>query len=329
MKKLFLLPLIGLSSFSFCQSYAPAAGENGSTAIEYNDPSFVAWAKHVEVTRGYVNIEDTTVEYQGSNKATFGAPEDAIGPVSNSTTDAVSLGDSGIAIVTFNKPITNGLGFDFVVFENGVTDNFLELAHVEVSSDGIHYVRFPSHSETQTNTAIGSFGSLDPTYLYNLAGKYRAGFGTPFDLEELKDSSNLDIKKITHVKIIDVVGSLGVDGTTDSEGNKINDPFPTPFNSGGFDLSGIGVINEYSDLGLKIEKLNFEVYPNPSAGIIHINLNNINANELVIMDEMGKLIKEYLDLDYHQSIQINLSPGVYFIQLKTQNMVINQKVVIQ
>ena len=329
MKKLFLLPLIGLSSFSFCQSYAPAAGEVGSTAIEHNDPSFVAWATHIEVTRGYVNIEDTTIEYQGNNKTTFGEPENAIGPAGNITTNAVSLGDSGIAIITFNKPITNGLGFDFAVFENGLNDNFLELAHVEVSSDGIHYVRFPSHSLTQTLTPVGGFGSLDPTNINNLAGKYRVGFGTPFDLEELKDSSNLDVEKITHIKLIDVVGSLGAHGTTDSYGNIINDLFPTPFHSGGFDLTGVGVINEYNDLGLQVEEINFEVYPNPSKGIIHIHLNNMNAKELIVMNGMGQTIKEYSNEELQQPIQIDLSPGFYFIQVKTESKIINQKVIIQ
>lgn len=329
MKKLFILPLIGFSSLSFCQSYAPAAGESGSTAIEYNDPNFVAWATHIEITRGFVNIEDTTVEYQGNNRTSFGVPENAIGPVSNITTDAVSLGDSGIAIITFNKPITNGPGFDFAVFENGLNANFLELAHVEVSSDGIHYVRFPSHSLTQTNTPVGGFGTLEPTDLYNLAGKYRVGFGTPFDLEELKDSSNLNVEEITHVKLIDVVGSLGSHGTFDSYGNKINDLFPTPFNTGGFDLSGVGVINENNNVNLNVEKLSFKVYPNPSNGTIHIQLNNMKPQELIVKNAMGESVKKYTASASQHSLQMDLSPGIYFIQVKTQNKVSTQKVIIQ
>ena len=45
----------------------------------------------------------------------------------------VSLGDGGYAVVTFDKPITNGPGYDFAVFENGLNDSFLELAFVVVS----------------------------------------------------------------------------------------------------------------------------------------------------------------------------------------------------
>lgn len=327
MNKFFFLFLVGASTFSHAQSYAPAAGQPGSTAIAYDNPIFVGWASHIEVHRGYINITDTSAVYNGSNRATFGVPANAIGPASNISTETVSLGDSGIAIVTFDTPIQNGTGPDFAVFENGVTDNFLELAHVEVSSDGINYVRFPSHSETQTDSQIGSFGTVDPTYLYNLAGKYRAGFGTPFDLEELKDSLNLDVNAITHVKIIDVVGSIGPKGTLDSYGNKINDLFPTPFNTGGFDLAGIGVIHQQS-LDVHTEKLNFSVYPNPSQGQINIQLYS-PADELFVVNNLGQQIK-YISIKQTTSpILFDLPQGIYFIHLKYGNQLIHQKVVVQ
>ncbi|MCZ7193760.1 hypothetical protein, partial [Salmonella enterica] len=43
----------------------------------------------------------------------------------------VSLGDNGVAILEFAKPIKNGAGPDFAVFENAFdlgTNQFLELA---------------------------------------------------------------------------------------------------------------------------------------------------------------------------------------------------------
>lgn len=80
---------------------------------------------------------------------------------------------------------------------------------------------------------------------YDLAGKYIAGYGTPFDLSELAGvSPYLNVNDVTEVRITDVVGSIDpLYGTRDSLGNLINDPFPTPFTSSGFDLNGIGVIN--------------------------------------------------------------------------------------
>lgn len=328
MNKYIFLLLSICSSLAFGQSYAPAAGEPGSTAIEYNDPIFVGWATNVEIERGYINISDTNIYYGASNKATFGSPANAIGPASNITTDAVSLGDSGIAIITFGLPITNGQGADFAVFENGLNDSFLELAHVEVSSDGINYVRFPSHSQTQTNTPVGSFGALDPTYLYNLAGKYKVGFGTPFDLEELKGSPGLNVDYITHVKIIDVVGSLDEHGTVDSYGNKINDLFPTPFESGGFDLNGVGVIHQ-TTVGLSSEEISFNVYPNPSSGIITIEINNTDAKELIITNTLGKQFERKTISNSNKTLHFELPKGVYFIHIQSLNKMISQRIVIK
>ena len=328
MNKYTLTLLIASTGFAFGQTYAPAAGESGSTAIVYDDVQFVNWASNVEIQRGYLDISDTSVYQLGSNKASFGSPSDAIGPATTITTNTVSLGDSGVAVATFPLPITNGAGFDFAVFENSFDDTYLELAHVEVSSDGINYVRFPSHSQTQTNTSIGGFGFLDPTYLHNLAGKYGAGWGTPFDLEELKDSANLNIDAITHVKIIDVVGAIDSYGTSDSYGNKINDPYPTPFSSGGFDLSAIGVIHQ-ATLGLSSEEIRFLVYPNPSRGEISIELNGLGLKSLVITNSLGRKVEQISISNTQEKLSFNLPKGVYFIHLKNDSKVKSQRVVIQ
>src|SRR5690554_995843 len=331
MNKIISTLLIGASTLTFAQSYSPVAGETGSTAIKADSSIFVAWAKNVEVTRGFVNISDTTVEAEGSNRASAGAPENAIGPSNNSI---VSLGDSGIAIVTFNTPITNGAGYDFAVFENGFSHTFLELAHVEVSSDGVNFVRFPSHSETQIDTQVGGFGALDATYLNNLAGKYKGGFGTPFDLEELKDSANLNVNKITHVKVVDVIGSIGSEGSLDSYGNKIHDQFPTPFASGGFDLDAVGVINEYNGIDDETNSLNtvalsFNIYPNPSSGIVNIRTNGVGEKNILISNSLGQKVKTISNVQPNEVIQVELPKGIYFIHIETQSKLESRKVVVR
>ena len=77
----------------------------------------------------------------------------------------VSLGDGGYGILTFDEPIDNGLGWDFAVFENSFSDDFLELAFVEVSSDGINFFRFPATSLTQDIVQVGGFGNIDANEL--------------------------------------------------------------------------------------------------------------------------------------------------------------------
>lgn len=241
MKALFLL--LALSTTVFAGPYAPAAGLAGTTAIPANSSLFKGWATAVpQLTLGPIDLDDPE-----GDLASWGAITDVLG-VSNAAADnlpVLSLGDGGSITLTFGQPIANGAGADFAVFENGLSDTFLELAYVEVSSNGSTFHRFSSFSLTPTTTQIGSFGLLDPTNLHNLAGKYRAGFGTPFDLAELNGFPGLNINAVTHVRIIDVVGSIDpAYARRDSQNRIINDPWPTFFETGGFDLDAVGVIHQ-------------------------------------------------------------------------------------
>ena len=227
-------------------TFDPQVGQPGSLGIPNTSPLFQEWASSVvSITRGPEDISNPS-----SPLASFGTPSNALGYANGVSTHVVSLGDGGSITLSFAKPIANGPGADFAVFENGFLSGgpglaYLELAFVDVSSDGVHFFRFPSISETQTTTQVGAFGLLDASNLHDLAGKYIAGYGTGFDLSELAGvSPYLNINDVTEVKITDVVGSINpLYGTRDSLGNLINDPWTTPFPSSGFDLNGIGVIN--------------------------------------------------------------------------------------
>ena len=229
--------------------FAPPAGGEGSTAVAADDARFVEWAQSVEIVRGPVEITEPDGEV-----ASYGSSADAVGPadatgwypdpeVPEDPTpwQVVSLGDGGTATARFARPVADGPGPDFAVFENSFNDTFLELAFVEVSSDGVHFARFPATSLTPVGTQI--FGGIDATDIHNLAGKYRAGFGTPFDLAEIHDP-RVNTAAVTHVRIVDVVGSIDPAlATRDADGRIVNDPFTTPYESGGFDLDAVGVLH--------------------------------------------------------------------------------------
>ncbi|MBX2902980.1 MAG: T9SS type A sorting domain-containing protein [Chitinophagales bacterium] len=255
--KYVLMALCGILFATGYGQYAPSAGTAGSSAIHKDSVVFVSWATHCNIVRGWQNIADTTL-----GRTTVG---DSLAPVGKAGENGVlSLGDGGYAVCTFASPIKNDAGFDFAVFENSFDDSFLELAFVEVSSDGVNFFRFPAHSLTDTATQTASFGLTDAKLLNNLAGKYRANFGTPFDLEEMTGIPGLDITHITHVKIIDVVGSIdNAYATRDTAGNKVNDPFPTPFPSGGFDLDAVGVIHQQPTVSIREVGVVAAVFPNP------------------------------------------------------------------
>ncbi|MEI6899095.1 MAG: T9SS C-terminal target domain-containing protein [Bacteroidota bacterium] len=322
-----LLFFFPLSTFLFAQ-YPPPAGQTGSTAIFADSAVFINWAKECTVQLGYVNMEDTSVYYAGSNKADYGTTLDALEKADG---HVISLGDHGVATLTFNPPVTNGIGFDFAVFENGLNDSFLELAFVEVSSDGIRFVRFPAVSLTQFTAQVATFGTIDATQINNFAGKYRVLFGTPFDLNELKDSSGIDITKITHIRILDVGGSINLQfASYDSHGHIINDPFPTPFNTGGFDLDAIGVIHENTQsVGTLGNIPAIRIFPNPVEDFLRVQCTSTEPVNMKIWIP-GNLRSEF-EVTFTSALtaDITLLPAGFYIAsfLFPDGRLVNQKII--
>lgn len=240
-----LTVVLTLTAAAQAGPFLPGADVSGSSAVSNTSPNILGWATGFEdLIRGPIDIANP-----GAGNATFGSGAEAVGPASGVSTDVVSLGDGGQITLTFNTAITDRPGADFAVFENGLqfgASYFLELGFVEVSSDGTNFFRFDAVSLTQTATQLGAFDPIDPTEVNNLAGKYIAGFGTPFDLGELAGVSGLlDIGNVTHVRVVDAVGSLDpAYRTLDSLGNPVNEPYSTAFASGGFDLDGIAVLHQ-------------------------------------------------------------------------------------
>lgn len=311
MNKIILI-LLALPSFLHAQSFHPAPGNPGTNAIKKDSSCFVSWASGGTVQRGYLDIADTTITASGSNRASYGNLNQAFGPATGSVTDVLSLGDSGVATLSFSQFIMDGPGYDFAVFENGFMDDYIEMAHVEVSSDGIHFFRFPSTSEIPTTTQASNATYTDCRMIDNLAGKYRLGYGTPFDLSDLPNDPNLNKSAVTLVRIIDVIGAVSGHTTTDQFGTVINDPYPTPFESGGFDLEAIGIIN--GTLGLNdSEILQAKVSPNPATDYFQTTCNGEADLSLYSADGRLLLAQKHFDSTF---ISVNeFASGVYYLQL--------------
>jgi molybdopterin-guanine dinucleotide biosynthesis protein len=314
MSKYFLLSALSCFFYNANAQFAGAAGTPSSNAIHQDSSIFLNWAKTCNINRGFQDISNPNLGF-----ATQGNDTLALGKAG--TNGTVSLGDGGTAILTFEPPITNGLGYDFAVFENAFLEGFLELAFVEVSSDGTNFFRFPPTSYLPNTTQIGAFDPIsDPTKINNLAGKYRATFGTPFDVEELSNHPNLNINAITHLKIIDVVGSINpAYATYDQYNNPINDPFPTPFESSGFDLDAVGVIHQQA-VSTNTENnpdISITLYPNPFRETIFIS-HNTNSNTpltLNIYDAIGQKIAHCNITPPFQYNTNHLPNGIYVVQL--------------
>lgn len=300
-----LLPSLGKAQF------APALGLPGHIAMHKDSSAFVAWATGIVLERGPMQIGvdslgDTWVgnEVEGIGKA--------------GSNGVICLGDGGKATATFDMPIANGPGYDFAVFENSFDGLFLELAFVEVSSDGIHFVRFPCFSHSDTLPGTGSFGYTQPEKIHNLAGKYPVFYGTPFDLQELWGTPELDINRITHVRVVDVIGTMDPAWAgRDVTGRKIADPWPTPFPSGGFDLDAVGVIHS-APAGLDdTERLGWQVFPQPAVDALFVKNDVLFANSLkyTLFELSGRKIQSGELLGDGRVPVDMISAGVYLLRL--------------
>ncbi len=314
LSKLFCTLILGFSIQFTMAQFAPAVGKAGSTALNGDSSCFVEWASSSKIHRGLRDIS-----HPDSGFVTVGDSISATGAVKEN--GVISLGDGGYAILQFKNPIRNGQGWDFAVFENTFLDTFLELAFVEVSTDGKKYVRFANESLTDTIKQTGAFGYTYPEKINNLAGKYVVGYGTPFDLEELIDSAGIDVNNINFVKIIDVVGSLNpAYASYDSKGRKINDPWPTPFPSSGFDLDAVGVIHQ--NLSAKSNNYSVEssikIAPNP----VHNSVINVQAEEefeMVLYTISGSKIANFSIQKGQNTWPISLPPGMYLARFTAAN----------
>ncbi len=287
---------------SVMAQFAPAAGQSGSKAIYKDSSIIVAWAASWQ---NYIVGDDVDTTWQH--------PEKALGPAQGTSTDIVCLGRGGQITFIFDTLIVNKPGPDFVCFENGFSDTFLELSWVEVSKDGINFERFPNYSYTQQ--AVGGFGNVNPEKISGYCSKYRQGYGTPFDL----DSVSLDT--VRYVRIVDIVG----DSTCfDSNNHVIYDPYPTS-GSAGVDIDAIGVINLIETTGVEQISYNnkIKIYPNPVKNTLVLEIEEEqlkikNANNIVyIYDIYGKIVKQFKIQNSKFKIQIgDLQKGIYFVKFE-------------
>ncbi len=323
--------LISWSCLFFSQSawaqFAPQAGQDGSTAIHRDSSIFIDWANDCVVDRGWKNIA-----LPDSGLTNYGTATDAIGKANNLV---VSLGDGGQATVFFEEPLADGPGYDFAVFENGFlsanTDYaFLELAFVEVSSNGLDFVRFEGISLTMEDEQIESFGVLDASKIHNLAGKYINPNGVPFDLADLTGSEDVDIQNIIAIRVVDVVGSVDENyATSDAEGNRINDPWPTTFPTGGFDLDAVGVIHNQSNIGsvAKVSVEPLKAYPNPFTSHLSIAATT-DIKEILIMDAHGRVIlRQDSEMGQINFSTVDWPAGLYLIKANSKDQSYHYRIV--
>ena len=334
MKHLVFVWILALVPMSLWSQFAPAHDLPGTTAMHADSSAFVAWATGCTTERGLMRIDKPHLGYAsfGNDSLVLGAP--GTGGASEIVYDVVSLGDGGMATVTFASPIYNGEGPDFAVFENGFgiesdtthTLHFLELAFVEVSSDGEHFFRFPAVTYVPYDKQLGGYGGINPSQIHNFAGKYDQYYGTPFDLDEVEDDALLDKNRVTHVRIIDVVGCIKPDyARYDSEGHIVNDPWFTSFDTGGFDLEAVGVIHDLAHNAVHEEEVDeVSVYPNPVKDQLFVKADDLQLVE--VYNIVGQQVMTTKNAVVDMRV---LTEGIYFIRIHCDGKMMTKRVVKQ
>lgn len=85
----------------------------------------------------------------------------------------------------------------------------------------------------------------------------------------------------------------------------------------------------YSNIALSIKEksdFGFKLYPNPAKDAVHIQTDgSIKINQVIIYNMMGKIVSTYSELDIYD-ISV-LQKGVYFVKIKTDQGIMNQKII--
>lgn len=184
----------------------------------------------------------SVVSFHPGEGAGFGQdqlPDIILGPPEGAgarkgSTDVLSLGIGGTITVELGTPVIDGLGTDFIVFENAfyVSNSdvpFAEPGLVEVSADGERFFAFPcepEHSPEYPGCAgVRPVHGTSKSAPSDLSDPTFAG-GDPFDLANLEGASGDALDAIRFVRITDA--GLG----------RAN-----PAHNSGFDLDAIGVVH--------------------------------------------------------------------------------------
>ncbi|MCP4192505.1 MAG: EF-hand domain-containing protein [Planctomycetaceae bacterium] len=249
----FVITVILVDVCFLVKSSLLVAGPFGSVPIHWEDEGITVWASE------FIELKPTsTGSGQASGANSLGPPDGAFTSLGDLSSDELDRGLSpGSIVVSFSSAVSNGPGWDLVVFENAgeffeIPFVFGELATIEVSSNGIDFVGFPSESlnvevgegpvDDELLTNFGrNFAGINASNVRNLAGIHPQGLGTAFDFNDLASTDmvllgRVDLNEIQFVRVTDIPGNGWF---LDSFERPILDAWPTGGDVGGFDLDAI------------------------------------------------------------------------------------------
>jgi hypothetical protein len=192
-----------------------------------------------------------------------------------------TLGVGGFLTLGFDVPIVDGPGADLVVAENPFRSfaapwtTFAEVFFVEVSTDGLHFARFPAlYTGPQVDPgafafvhtgAYGGLGGVAPVDLAADPTDIASYGGDAFDLADLATHPEVvaglvDLQNVREVRLVDV--RTGVD--VDAAGRPIRDT-----GSGAADVDGVVAIHRQGQVAPGSPRLSLSI-PGSGAFVLDV-----------------------------------------------------------
>jgi hypothetical protein len=87
--------------------------------------------------------------------------------------------------------------------------------------------------------------------------------------------------------------------------------------------------SETKKIAINNSSSNINIYPNPAKDII--NIESINASQIIILDGFGRIVKQVNNVSEHQTINLKqYNKGIYFIKIVLKNLEVKtEKIIVQ
>jgi hypothetical protein len=140
----------------------------------------------------------------------------------------------------------------------------------------------------------------------------------------------LNTDSITHVKVIDVIGSINpIYASYDQNNHIINEHYPTPYPQGGFDLDAVGVIHQLVNGDDEQERETIHFYPNPVNDQLFLQGDISTIDFIQITDEFGRIIQIQKQFTHHIISFSELKAGMYCLNVILKNGTIKHQKILK
>tara|TARA_B100000809_G_C15120256_1_gene524014 strand:- start:92 stop:2716 length:2625 start_codon:yes stop_codon:yes gene_type:complete len=282
-----------------------AVGTNGSIFKYYENPCSVTnYSSYTYIDNGSGNYSFTNASsgYYNQSHWAFGD-----GNISTATNPSYSFSANGTFIVTLTINDSNSNCFDYYIDTITVTG----VSNPLQCNSG--FIMYPD-KVTGDITIVNSSTGTNLTYLWNFGDGNTSTLQTPSHTYATAGPFYLCLTVDDGLGCVDMYcDSIGVNGVV--------------FKAGGFTINIIGTpIITGLDNHLELNS-DINIYPNPASNQLTIDT-ELKINNIKITNISGKIIKT-ITTDLNIVNVANLSDGIYFIQLITDERTITKKFVKQ